>query len=70
MDGVGYIVNAADSPEIVASGAKYSKAAGNTAITTVPDLKLYSGEVLYLQNLLPIQRSNTTNEQIRLVVKF
>ncbi len=70
MDGVGYIVNGADSPEIVASGAKYSKAAGNTAITTVPDLKLYSGEVLYLQNLLPIQRSNTTNEQIRLVVKF
>lgn len=70
MDGVGYIVNGADTPEIVASGAKYSKAAGNTAITTVPDLKLYSGEVLYLQNLLPIQRSNTTNEQIRLVVKF
>ena len=70
MDGVGYIVNGADTSEIVASGAKYSKAAGNTAITTVPDLKLYSGEVLYLQNLLPIQRSNTTNEQIRLVVKF
>lgn len=70
MDGVGYIVNGADTPEIAASGAKYSKAAGNTAITTVPDLKLYSGEVLYLQNLLPIQRSNTTNEQIRLVVKF
>lgn len=70
MDGVGYIVNGADTPEIAASGAKYSKAAGNTAITTIPDLKLYSGEVLYLQNLLPVQRSNTTNEQIRLVVKF
>jgi hypothetical protein len=70
MDGVGYVVNGADTPTIPASGAKYSKTAGNTYITTVPDLKLYSGEVLYLQNLLPIQRSNTTNEQIRLVVKF
>jgi len=70
MDGVGYDVNGADTPTITASGAKYSKAAGNSAITTVPDLKLYTGEILYLQNLLPIQRSNTTNEQIRLVVKF
>lgn len=70
LEGVGYIVNAADTPEIPASGAKYSKTAGNNYIVTIPDLKLYSGEVLYVQNLLPIQRSNTTNEQIRLVIKF
>lgn len=70
MEGVGYMVNGADTPEIAASGAKYSKIAGNTYITTVPDLKLYSGEILYVQNLLPIQRSNTTNEQIRLIIKF
>jgi hypothetical protein len=70
MEGVGYIVNQADTPEIAASGAKYSKVVGNTYITTIPDLKLYSGEILYVQNLLPVQRSNTTNEQIRLVVKL
>lgn len=70
VEGVGYEVNGADTPTIAASGAKYSKVAGNTVITTVPDLKLYSGEVMYVQNLLPVQRSNTTNEQIRLVVKF
>lgn len=70
IEGVGYVVDQADTPAIVASGAKYSKVAGNTYITTIPDLKLYSGEILYVQNLLPVQRSNTTNEQIRLVVKF
>ena len=70
LEGVGYVVNQADTPTITASGAKYSKVAGNTYITTIPDLKLYSGEILYVQNILPVQRSNTTNEQIRLVVKF
>lgn len=75
IEGVGYIVQGADTPTIAASGAKYSKVASNGtnangAITTAPDLKLYSGEIMYLQNLLPIQRSNTTNEQIRLVIKF
>lgn len=70
MEGVGYTVDGAATPVITASGAKYSKIAGNTYITTIPDLKLYSGEIMYVQNLLPVQRSNTTNEQIRLVVKF
>lgn len=75
IEGVGYIVQGADTPTVGASGAKYSKVAANGtnangAITTAPDLKLYSGEIMYLQNLLPIQRSNTTNEQIRLVIKF
>jgi hypothetical protein len=70
IEGVGYNVSGAQTPNIVASGAKYSKVAGNTYITTIPDCKLYSGEMLYVQNLLPIQRSNTTNEQIRLIIKF
>lgn len=75
IEGVGYEVEGADSPSVAASGAKYSKVASNStnangAITTAPNLKLYSGEILYVQNLLPIQRSNTTNEQIRLVIKF
>lgn len=70
LEGVGYDVNGADTPSISPSGAKYSKTIGNTNITTIPDLKLYSGEILYVQNLLPVQRSNTTNEQIRLVIKF
>ena len=70
MEGVGYTVDGAATPVITASGAKYSKIAGNTYITTIPDLRLYSGEIMYVQNLLPVQRSNTTNEQIRLVVKL
>jgi hypothetical protein len=70
IEGVGYDVQSAATPIIAASGAKYSKTAGNTYITTIPDVKLYSGEVLYIQNLLPVQRSNTTNEQIRLIIKF
>lgn len=75
IEGVGYNVVGADTPAIAASGAKYSKVASNGtnsngAIVTAPNLKLYSGEIMYLQNLLPIQRSNTTNEQIRLVIKF
>lgn len=70
MEGVGYRVDGSATPAILPSGAKYSKVAGNTYITTIPDCKLYSGEILYLQNLLPIQRSNTTNEQIRLIIKF
>lgn len=70
ITGVGYSVRGAATPTIVASGAKYSKAAGNSSITTIPDVKLYSGEILYIQNVLPIQRSNTTNEQVRLVVTF
>jgi hypothetical protein len=70
IEGVGYDVQSAATPIITASGAKYSKTAGNTYITTIPDVKLYSGEVMYIQNLLPVQRSNTTNEQIRLIIKF
>ena len=75
IDGVGYLVDGADTPAISASGAKYSMVASNStnangAITTAPDIKLYSGQILYIQNLLPVQRSNTTNEQIRLVIKF
>lgn len=70
IEGVGYDVQSAATPTIAASGAKYSKTAGNTYITTIPDVKLYSGEVMYIQNLLPVQRSNTTNEQIRLIIKF
>lgn len=70
IDGVGYNVDGSATPPITASGAKYSKAAGNSSITTIPDVKLYSGEILYLQNLLPVQRSNTTNEQVRLIIKF
>lgn len=75
LQGVGYIVEGANTPTIAASGAKYSKVASNStnangAITTAPNIKLYSGEILYVQNILPVQRSNTTNEQIRLVIKF
>lgn len=70
IDGVGYHVEGAATPTITPSGAKYSKVAGNSYITTIPDVELYTGEIMYVQNVLPIQRSNTTNEQVRLVIKF
>lgn len=35
-----------------------------------PDLVPYSGEVLYIQNMPPIQRANTQAETIKLIVSF
>ena len=39
-------------------------------VQTTADLKLYSGDVLYTQNITPTLRSNNSSQQIKLVVKL
>jgi hypothetical protein len=41
----------------------------NSANTT-PDIKLYSGDILYLQNIAATQRSPTSSEQLKMIVKL
>lgn len=48
------------------SGAQFTL----TNIGDAPDLKAFSGEVLYIQNVEPIQRSNTASEQCKLVIRL
>jgi hypothetical protein len=49
---------------------------GSTGVTTLantivfPDLVRGSGYTSYLENILPFQRSNTSNEKINIVIKF
>lgn len=57
-----------DSTRIVTGGTS-----GQTAIITDtinPDLNSGSGTVLYLENIEPVSRSNTTTEALKLVIKF
>ena len=37
---------------------------------TADDIDIYSGEILYAENLPPVTRSSSTKEEIRLVLKF
>jgi hypothetical protein len=37
---------------------------------TVPNVKLYSGDILYLQNIAATQRSPTSSEQLKMIVKL
>ena len=41
----------------------------NSANTT-PDVKLYSGDILYLQNIAATQRSPTSSEQLKMIVRL
>ena len=47
-----------------------SGAIANLQSIQEPDLVKYSGEVIYLENLEPVSRSNTQTEQIKIVLKF
>ena len=65
LKGVGF---AEDSSRIVTGGTS-----AQTAIITdtiLPDINNGSGEVLYLENIEPVSRSNTTTEALKLVIKF
>jgi hypothetical protein len=37
---------------------------------TTPDVQLYTGDILYLQNINPTPRSNTSSEQLKMVVRL
>lgn len=41
-----------------------------SANSSAVDLKMYSGEILYIQNIQEVARSNNNNEQAKLVISF
>lgn len=47
-----------------------SGAIANLQSIREPDLVKYSGEVVYIENIDPVSRSNTQTEQIKIVLKF
>ncbi len=47
-----------------------SGAIANLQSIREPDLVRYSGEVIYIENIDPVSRSNTQTEQIKIVLKF
>ncbi len=40
------------------------------SVPSPPDIKVYSGDVMYIQNISPAERSDTSSEQVKLVVKI
>ena len=59
------VINAGETVVGVTSGA-----ISNVQGRVVPDLVKYTGDVLYLENVDPVTRSNTQSEQIKIVLKF
>lgn len=59
------VINGAETIVGVDSGA-----IANVQGRVEPDLVKYSGEVLYLENISAVTRSNTQSEQIKIVLKF
>lgn len=59
------VMNAEETIVGVTSGA-----IANVQGRVEPDLVKYSGEVLYLENVEPVSRSNSQSEQIKIVLKF
>lgn len=47
-----------------------TSAVGRITAIRQPDLVPYSGEVIYIQNMPPIQRANTQSETVKLIVSF
>lgn len=47
-----------------------SAAEANVTGSVVPDLVKYSGDIIYIENMDPIARSNTQSETIKIVLKF
>ena len=41
-----------------------------TAVQSQPEIDVYSGEVLYIQNITPTERSPTTAEQLKLCIRL
>lgn len=58
-------INAGETVVGVTSGA-----IANVQGRVIPDLVKYTGDVLYLENIDPVTRSNTQSEQIKIVLKF
>lgn len=57
-------------PGEVATGQTSNAQLTVNALNTSADLKMYSGEVVYLQNISPTPRNPTSSEQIKLIIKL
>lgn len=54
----------------VATGMTSNAQLTINALNTTADLKMYSGDVVYLQNISPTPRNKTSSEQIKLIIKL
>lgn len=41
-----------------------------TGVPVKPDIKVYSGDVIYIQNVSPAARSTTSSERVKLIIKI
>ncbi len=64
----GYIGNFI--PGEVATGQTSGAQLTINTLNRTPDMKMYSGDVVYLQNISPTPRNTTSAEQIKLIIKL
>lgn len=57
-------------PGEVATGQTSNAQLTVNTLNTTADLKMYSGDVVYLQNISPTPRNATSSEQVKLVIKL
>jgi hypothetical protein len=62
-------LNASGGEDVFITG-ETTGAVGRVVSISSPDVVKYSGEVLYIENIEPIQRSNTQSETIKLVISM
>lgn len=64
------IVNVSDVDDLNTFEGISSGAVASLSAVTIPDLVNGSGEVLYVENIIPVVRSNTQSETIKLIIEF
>lgn len=57
-------------PGEVATGQTSNAQLTVNSLNTTADLKMYSGDVVYLQNISPTPRDATSSEQVKLIIKL
>jgi hypothetical protein len=56
-----------DSETVLGSDSGIS---GTISSINTPDIQRYSGDVLYYDNVVAVQRANTASEEVRLIIQF
>lgn len=64
------IVNVSDVDDLNTFEGISSGAVASLSAVTIPDLISGSGEILYVENIIPVSRSNTQSETIKLIIEF
>lgn len=64
------IVNISDVDDLNTFEGISSGAVASLSAVTRPDLVDGSGEILYIENIIPVLRSNTQSETIKLIIEF